>query len=101
MWLSELSAGLQRVAPVRAHAWVAGQVPSWGCARGNHILIFLSLSPSFPLTLKINLKNLFKNVSERWLLTLNNRFKWQVRNYSVQPPMPKRITLIVLNYLFF
>ena len=21
--------------PVRAHAWVAGQVPSLGCARGN------------------------------------------------------------------
>ena len=21
--------------PVRAHAWVAGQAPGWGCARGN------------------------------------------------------------------
>ena len=27
----------------RAHAWVAGQVPSEGCARGNHTLMFLSL----------------------------------------------------------
>ena len=40
--------------PVRAHAWVAGQVPSGGHMRGNHTLIFLSLSPSLPLSLKIN-----------------------------------------------
>ena len=30
--------------PVRAHAWVAGQVPSRGHARGNHPLMFLCLS---------------------------------------------------------
>ena len=29
--------------PVRAHAWIVGQVPSVGHARGNHTLIFLSL----------------------------------------------------------
>ena len=29
--------------PLRAHAWVAGQVPSKGCSRGNHTLMFLSL----------------------------------------------------------
>ena len=40
--------------PVRAQAWVAGQVPSGGHVRGNHTLIFLSLSPSLPLSLKIN-----------------------------------------------
>ena len=41
--------------PVRAHAWVAGQGPSKGCARGNHTLMFLSLSFSLssPLS-KIN-----------------------------------------------
>ena len=49
VWLSGLSVGLQTKAlpvwfPVRAHAWVAGQVPSWGCMRGNHILTFLFLS---------------------------------------------------------
>ena len=32
---------------VQAHAWVAGQVPSRGRARGNHTLIFLSLCFSF------------------------------------------------------
>ena len=37
---------------VRAHTWVMGQVPSWGCGRGNHTLRFPSLSPSFPLSLK-------------------------------------------------
>ena len=38
------------------HAWVAGQVRSRGCMRGNHTLIFPSLSYSLPLSLKINLK---------------------------------------------
>ena len=55
----DLSAGLQTKGspvrfPVRAHAWVAGQVPSGRHARGNHTLIFLSLSPSLPHSLKIN-----------------------------------------------
>ena len=30
--------------PVRAHAWVVGQVPSRGHVKGNHTLMFLSLS---------------------------------------------------------
>ena len=34
--------------PVRAHAWVVGQVPSRGHVRGNHTLIFLSLPFSLP-----------------------------------------------------
>ena len=34
--------------PVRAHAWVAGQVPSRGRTRGNHTLMFLPFSFSFP-----------------------------------------------------
>ena len=29
--------------PVRAHAWIAGQIPSGGHGRGNPTLIFLSL----------------------------------------------------------
>ena len=53
MWLSELSVGLRTKGssvqfPVREHAWVAGQVPSRGCTRGNHTLVFLSLSFSVP-----------------------------------------------------
>ena len=59
VWLGGLSAGLQTKGsligfPVRACDWVAGQVPSRGCARGNHTLMFLSL-PFFlpsPLSLK-------------------------------------------------
>ena len=48
MWLSGLSAGLQTKGllvqfPVRAHAWIAGQVPSRGRVRVNHTLMFLSL----------------------------------------------------------
>ena len=38
--------------PVKAHAWVAGQVPSRGHTRGNHTLMFLSLSPSLALSIK-------------------------------------------------
>ena len=37
--------------PVRAHAWVAGQVLGWGHVRGNHTLMFLLPFPS---------KNFFK-----------------------------------------
>ena len=45
VWLGGLSAGLRtKGLPVRAHAWVAGQVPSRGCATGNHTSMFLSLS---------------------------------------------------------
>ena len=60
VWLSGLSAGLQSKGslvrfPVRAHTWVAGQVPGRGHARGNHTLMSLSLSFSLsPLCLKIN-----------------------------------------------
>ena len=64
MWLSVLSTGLRSKGwlvrfPVRAHAWVAGQVPSRGRARGNHTLMFLSLCPSLPLSLKISNKIFF------------------------------------------
>ena len=65
VWLSGLSAGPRTERslvwfPVRAHAWVAGQVPGWGRARGNQsfcFMVFLSLSPSLPLSKnKYNLK---------------------------------------------
>ena len=57
VWLSGLSAGLhtkgsQIQVPGRDHGWVVGQVPGWGHVRGNHALMFLSLSFS-PLSLKI------------------------------------------------
>ena len=59
VWLSGLSTGLQNKGspvqfPVRAHTWVASQVPSRGHSRGNHTLMFLSLSFSLPLSKKIN-----------------------------------------------
>ena len=52
VWLSGLSTGLGTERwlvwfPVRAHAWVVGQVPGWGRARGNQWM-FLSLSFSLP-----------------------------------------------------
>ena len=52
VWLSGLSAGLRTKGslaqfPVRTHAWVVGQVSSRG-ARSSHMLMFLSLSFSFP-----------------------------------------------------
>ena len=62
VWLSGLNASLQTQRslvqfPVRAHAWVVGQVPSWGHERGNgsmflnHTLMFLSLFLSHLLSL--------------------------------------------------
>ena len=51
-WLVRLSGLRTRGSPVRfpvrEHAWVAGQFPSWGCTRGNHTLMFFSLSFSLP-----------------------------------------------------
>ena len=51
VWLSGLSVGLQNErspdqVPVRAHAWVVGQAPTWGHPRGNQSM-FLSLPPCF------------------------------------------------------
>ena len=59
VWLSGLNASLQTKGlpvpfPVRAHAWVAGQVSSRGRERHPHIDVSLPLSPSLPLFLKIN-----------------------------------------------
>ena len=49
VWLSGLSASLLTEwslvqFPVRAQAWVVGQEPGKGHVRGNHTLMFLSLS---------------------------------------------------------
>ena len=59
VWLSGLSASLQTKGlpvrlPVRACAWVAGQVPSGEHTRGNHTLMFLSHSFSLPSPLSKN-----------------------------------------------
>ena len=53
-WI-ELWTAKQKVAgsfPVRAHAWVVGQVPNRGHVKGNHTLMFLSFFFSFPSPLK-------------------------------------------------
>ena len=56
MWLSGLSAGLQTKGswvrfPVRAHAWVVGQVPSEGALeRQPHSDVSLPLSLLSPLS---------------------------------------------------
>ena len=47
--------------PVRANAWVAGQVPSRGHARDNHTLMFLSLSFCIPSPL-FKTNKIFKKI---------------------------------------
>ena len=59
MWLSGLSSSLQTKGlpvrfPLRAHAWVVSQVPIWGRARDNYIVMVLSLSFSLPSLLSKN-----------------------------------------------
>ena len=52
--------------PVRAHTWVASQVPNKGYMRSNHTLIFLSLSFSLPSSLSKNkFKNFFKKRKQK------------------------------------
>ena len=46
--------------PVRAHTWVVVQVLSGGHVRGNHTLMFLSLSSSLPSPLSKNKEKIFK-----------------------------------------
>ena len=67
MWFSGLSVILQTERLlvrflVSVHAWFAGQIPSWECMRGSQscALMFLSLSPFFPLPLKVNKNKIFK-----------------------------------------
>ena len=84
VWPSRLSAGLGTEGswvqfPVRACAWVVGQVPGCGRAGGNQ-LMFLThrcLSPSFPPSLpcslkinKWNLKITLKRASFDWKMKL-------------------------------
>ena len=54
VWLSGLSTGLQPKGhlvrfPVRAHAWVTGQVPSGGRAKGNQSVYLSHMDVSLPL----------------------------------------------------
>ena len=50
--------------------------PVWGCVRGNHTLMSLSLSPSLPLSLKMDGWNLLKkkNLEIVWLGGPSSRF---------------------------
>ena len=60
-WIEHQPAN-QRVAgsiPSQAYAWVAGRVHNKGHTRGNHTLMFLSISFSLPAPLPKN-KNKFK-----------------------------------------
>ena len=78
-WLvrfSGLSAGLRTkgspvLYPVRAHAWVASQVPSKGYMRGNLTLMFLSLSFSLSYLLSKTEKNLLKIKKVRSTVSLH------------------------------
>ena len=56
VWLGRLITGLQTRRlqvrfPVRARAWVVGQVLSWGYARGNQLISLLHINVSLPLFL--------------------------------------------------
>ena len=87
VWLSGLSASLRAKGslvwfPVRAHAWVAGQVPSWGHVKGNHTLMFLSLSSSLPSPLSKNTINKMlkkKNVNIMKVGSSKFCFSWKIK----------------------
>ena len=56
VWLSGLSVGLQTKgfpvqSPVRAHAWVAGQVPGREHVRGHQLMFLSHIDVSLPLFL--------------------------------------------------
>ena len=56
VWLSGLntSLGAKRSLvqfPLRAHAWVVGQIPSWGHVIGNRMMYLSHIDVSLPLFL--------------------------------------------------
>ena len=81
VWLSGLSAGLWTRGlwvqfTVRAHAGVVGQVPSSGYMRGNHTMMFLSLSFSLlPFSLK-QINKILKNKKNFLKRNILGRIKW-------------------------
>ena len=62
----------------KSHAWVAGQVPRRGRPRGNHAVVFLSLSCSFsfPLSKSETLKG--------------RKLLWPSQKWKLQGPAPPR-----------
>ena len=101
VWLSRLSTSLWTKGspvrfPVRAHAWVAGQVPSVRHMRGSYTLMFLSLyfsSPS-PLSKNKKIKSLKKRLffpSLNWLGTFVKI--WLTTNI--------RVYFLTLNFIPF
>ena len=74
VWFSGLNTGLRARRswvwlPGRAHVWDAGQVPSGGHVKGNHTLMFLSLSFSFPSPLS---KNKITSLKKRKIKLFSN-----------------------------
>ena len=70
--------------PSRAQAWVAGWVPSVGHMRGNHTLMFLSLSfsPSLsPSLLLSNTKKINKILKKRNVIS-----EWSTQNSLIVCP---------------
>ena len=82
-WLSGLSAGLQTKGllvqfPVRAHAWVAGQVPSRGRVSGNHT----SMVPSLPPFPSLEINKIFKKI-------ISKRLKSEMYNFTIGENHPE------------
>ena len=77
---------------------------SWGWVRGNHVSTFLSLSPSFPLSLKIN-KIFFKIVKKKEGIFLSRNlesflkikldltFKWNLINKTSKQNRARNIKI--------
>ena len=92
MWLNGVSASLwtkgsQVQFPVRAHAWVAGQVPSKRCMTGDHALMFLFLSFSLPSSLK-KINKIFLKKEFFWKVKTLTWYKRHYRGNSLPPQSP-------------
>ena len=88
VWLTRLSAGLwvERSLvwfPVRTHAWIAGQVPSWGCVRGNQLVSLSLMDVYLPLFL-LPFPSLWKQINKIFI-----KKKERSQNNLPYPPPPK------------
>ena len=94
VWLSGLSAGLRTKGspvrfPVRAHAWVVGQVPTGGRVRGTYTLMFLSLSISHCSSL-LKINNIFFKKENTYIAHMSAElpelYHCQKKNKTPQQP---------------
>ena len=97
VWLSGLSAGLwTKESPCQGTHLGCGPIPSRGCMRDNHILMFLCLSFSFPSSLSKNkINKIFKKQREKKTLIEG------VHSEGIYSEIQRKLHRLIINAKFY